>query len=343
MGFQSQSGQVGFKTQAVAGTYSNPGAIAPNNGVFMRTRGGSLGPNRDLLIPDPEIGGIRDVPDAYLGTVSWSGEYEFYARTESLATLLYGAFGGKGSVVGGIAPENTWSTHTFTPIDTGALPWLSVEEAVADNFEVFNYTDAKVDSLHLESDANGYLMGTTSLIARLQTAGNTRTPAAVFDAAPLVVGTNIGVTLGGVALPSKSFSFDFNNNLEDDDWRLGSFYLGDISEKRREVMAGFTIRPGDSGYWRQAVYGTPAATAPGGVVVKEELVITAETYEFVGSSLTQVHSVAITIPKVTIEPFSVDPSGDDIIDHDITLRALRPSNATPICTVAVVNSRDGVA
>lgn len=341
MGFQSQSGQVGLKTQATADTYDDPGT----GGVFMRTRSGSLGPNRDLIIPDPEIGGVRDVPDAYLGAVAFSGEIEYYARLNALATLLYGAFGSKATVVGGAAPDDTWWTHTFTPIDSGALPWLSMEENVAGNFDTFNYTDMKVDSLHLESDANGYLMGNFGGIARKQTAGNTKTadPGSAWDTTPMIVGTNIDVTLDGVVLPAKSFSFDFNNNLEDDDFRLGSFFLGDVTEKRREVTAGFTIRPGDSGYWRQAVYGTAGATAPGGLVTKEALVITAQTYEFAGSSLTQVMELTITIPNVTIEPFAVEPSGDDVIEHDITLRALRPSNATPICTVAVVNELATVA
>ena len=36
MGFQSQAGQVGFKTQAAAGTYDDPGT----EGVFMRLRSG---------------------------------------------------------------------------------------------------------------------------------------------------------------------------------------------------------------------------------------------------------------------------------------------------------------
>lgn len=338
MGFQSQSGQVGFKTQTTADTYDDPGT----GGVFMRTRGGSLGANRDLLVPDPEIGGSRDVPDAYLGTVAFSGEIEFYARMNALATLLKGAFGSVNTVNTNHATEG-WATHTFTPIDTGSLPWLSIEENIGGSFETFNYIDAKVNSIHLEAEANDYLQGNFGAIARRQLAGATKTAVPDWDTTPMLVGTNITATLDAVTLPAKSFSFDFNNNLEDDDFRLGSFYLGDMTEKRRDVTAGFTIRPEDSGFWRQAVYGQAGATAPGGLVTKEQLVITAETYEFAGTSATQVMSLTITIPNVTIEPFAVEPSGDDVIEHDITLRAMRPSNATPICTVAVVNELTAVA
>ena len=338
MGFQSQAGQVGFKTQAAAGTYDDPGT----DGVFMRLRSGSLGPQRDLLVPDPEIGGGRDVPDAYLGAVAFSGDYEFYARTDSIATLLRGAFGAAASDNTNFGTEG-WATHTITPTDGVPLPWLSVEEAIAGAFDVFNYTDAKVNTFHLEADANGYLMGTAGLIARLQTAGNTKTAAPDWDTNPMLVGTNISVTLGGIALPAKSFSFDLTNNIEDDDFRLGSLYLGDVPEKRREVTAGFTVRPEDSAYWRQAVYGAPGATQPGGLVMKEELVVTAETYEYAGTSTTQRHSIVLTIPYVSIEPFPVEPSGDDIIEHDLSLRALRPDPAEVIATVDVVNNREAVA
>ena len=77
MGFVAQAGHVGIRTQASKGTYADPGATAPNQGVFMFTRSGALGGNRELLIPDPEIGGSRDVLDAQLGPSAFSGEYDF--------------------------------------------------------------------------------------------------------------------------------------------------------------------------------------------------------------------------------------------------------------------------
>ena len=52
MGFSSQAGQVLFATQASAGVF--PAGFASAH-TAMKLRGGSLGPNRDLLITDPEI------------------------------------------------------------------------------------------------------------------------------------------------------------------------------------------------------------------------------------------------------------------------------------------------
>jgi hypothetical protein len=337
MGFVSQAGHVGLRTQASKGTYADPGAVAPNQGVFMFTRSGALGGNRELLIPDPEIGGSRDVIDAQLGPIAFSGEYDFYGRMESLATLLKGALGA--NVDSGTAP--TGFTHTITPADT--LPWLSVEERIGNGYMVFKYTDAKVNTLHLEADANGYLMGTAGLIALTQA----ETTATVDgskrkDASPLLVGSNITVQWNAINLPAKSFSLDINNNLEDDDFRLGSLFLGDLTEKRREITMGVTIRPNDAALWKTAMWGAPAATTPGGQSFKDDVIITIQSYEDIPAATGVKYSLIITIPFAIIAPFQLDPSGDDVLEHDIEIRAVKYTG-TNVMTAAVKNSYATVA
>lgn len=335
MGFSSQSGQVGFATQASQGTFPASFSTAA---TFMKLRSGSLGPNRDLLTTDPEIGGGRDIADAYLGAASWSGDYEFYVRLESLPTLLKAVLGSE-AITGTLATGG--AIHTITPTDAATLPYLGVEENIGGTLETYQYVDAVVNTFHMEAEANGYLMGTAGLIARQQTAGATKTAVPVWDNSPMIVGTNITLTYNAVSLPAKSFALDVNNNFEDDDFRLGSFLLGDLTAKGREVTGSFTIRPQDSAFWRQAVYGTSGATTVGGLTTKNQLVITATTYEdLVGvTGPVAKGSITITIPKVAFEPYSLEASGDDVIENDISWRALRPVAATPICTVVVKNNK----
>lgn len=336
MGFSSQSGQVLFRTQATAGTFPSDIGTA---GVAMKLRGGSLGINRELLIADPEIGGGRDTSDAYLGAASWSGDYEFYARLEALPTLLKAGFGEAASVT-----TTGVSEHTITPTDSATLPFLAVEERVGSGLETYNYTDAVVNTLHLEADANGYMQGTAGLIARLQEAGKTATPSPVWDNSPMIVGTNIAVTLGGVQLGAKSFAFDLNNNFEDDDFRLGSFFIGDLTAKGREISGSFSVRPEDSSMWRRAAYGLASATSVGGLPTKSQLVITATTYEDIaGSTPLTKSSITITIPNILLEPFGLEPSGDDVIENDISWRAVRPDAGVDIATVLVKNGVEAIA
>lgn len=331
MGFSSQAGQVIFRTQAVQGTYNADTGTA---GISMPLRSGSLGANRELLITDPEIGGGRDVIDAYLGAVSWAGDYEFYVRPDGLPTLLKAVLGSAALVT-----TTGVTTHTVTPSNAAALPYLSIEEKIGAGLETYNYTDAVVNTLHLESEANGYMMGTAGVIAAKQIAGATPTAVPVTDASPLLVGTNITVTYNSVSMPAKSFSLDINNNFEDDDFRLGSFYLGDLTPKRREVTAGFSIRESSSAQWRQATYGASGATAPGGLVTKAPLVITATSYEDIpaGTPATK-FSVAITIPNFALTPYTLEMSGDDIIESDIEGQALKLASAN-IISVVVKNGK----
>lgn len=333
MAFQSQGGQVGLRFQSSKGVYADPGAVAPNNGVFMRTRSGALSGNRELLIPDPEIGGNRDVPDAYLGPIAFSGTYDFYGRMRMLAYLLKGVLG-----TNPVVTNNTDNLSlVFTPADLAALPWLSVEEAVGNGYEVFRYVDGKVNSLHLEVDAAGYLMGSAQIIALSQTSGHTRTAVPAWDTTPLYIGSTVTVNYNGSALPAKSFSFDITNNMEDDDFRLGSVFLGDTTEKRRELTFSVEIRPDDALLWKRATYGASAATsAQAGAVSKAAASIVITSYEIIPGADTEVYSLTISIPSAAIRPFALNPSGDDVIQHTMELQALRPNPATPLCTFTMV-------
>ena len=446
MGQSSQAGYVAFMTQAAPDTFPagfNAGAIG------MKLRSGGIGTNRELMIPDPEIGGGRDVADAYLGAVSWSGDLEFYTRFNALLPLLNGALGlkyvktpggtnhvtlytmtgaptggtftltysaqttgalpynasagqiqaalealsniGEGevdvsggldsgttftvtwygtlagvvtnptvtpSLTGGTSPALTptssttgaaytgASTHTFIPSDNAQLPFLAIQERIGASLETFNYTDAVINTFHLEADADGYLMGTAGVIARKQQAGITGMPgiASAFDNLPLVVGTNIFVTYNGLTLPGKSFSLDINNNFEDDDFRLGSFYIGDLTPKRREVTLGVSIREQDSALWRQAAYGAAAATTPGGLSAKQALTIVMSTYEAIpGAGGTLKYTLELTFPQVALKPYSLEASGDDIIESDLEFQALRPNPARKLMYAEVATNLATVA
>lgn len=338
MGFTPQSGQVGIRTQPTKGLYQDPGAAAPA-GIFFRTRQGALNAKRTLLVPDAEIGGNRDVPDAYLDSVIWAGQYDFYLRLEAAATLLYAALGAKSSTFTGVSTAQV-GTHVITPQD--ALPWLSVEEAIANGYEVFNYTDVVVNTLHLEVD-NGYASGTVGVIALKQTAGNVKTAVPHWDPSNLIVGSNVTVTYNSLVLPAKKWSIDINNNVEENDFRLGSITAADATPKRREVTMGVTTRPTDSGLWRRAVYGSSAATvAGGGAASKSPVQILMSTYENIGTSTTK-YSLQIDAPSAAIAPYDNKVSGDNVMESDFNINLYRPDNTVGLMTATVKNGLAAVA
>jgi tail tube protein len=339
MGFSSQSGQVIVRSQAVADT---PQADLDTAGVGVKLRSGSMAVNRDLLTTDPEIGGGRDTTDAYLGPAVFSGDYEMYPRFNSLPTFLRAGLGDAtpGTLTAGVAE------HTFEPLDSGTLPFLTIQEEIGGTsgaMERFLFHDAVVNTLHFEAEANGFLQATAGMIARKLAAGAATIDASgIFDNTSLVVGTNVAITYNGVTLPVKDFSWDFTNNFEDDDFRLGSLVVGDLTGKARELTGSFTIRHANSALWRQATFGTAAATAIGGLTTKQALVITCNTYEFIGATAIT-HRLVLTMPKVILNPFGLEPSGDDILENSVDWTAVRPDPATPLTTLTLRNGLADIA
>lgn len=340
MGHSSQSGQVIFATQAAPKTPVSAADIA-TDGLSVKIKSGSLAGNRELLTADPEIGGGRDTSDAYLGTVGFSGDYEMYARYRAIVMFLRNVLGA--AVSEPDTPASGATTHTITPVN-GQTPMMTVYEEISDGLERFIYSDVVVNTFAMEADANGFLSCTVGLIGRLVTPNVAAIDgSALTDNTEMTVGTNIQVKYAGVTLPAKSFSLSISNNFEDDNFYLGSFFLGDLTAKAREVTMSATLRHEDASYMRQALYGTPTATQIGGLTTKDELTIDMASYGEIPGATGIVYSIALSFPKVIFEPFAFEPSGDDALESDVAMRAVAPDPLVPIMTAVVVNDTEVIA
>lgn len=337
MGYNSQSGKVIVGTQTAKGvTRTDLGTL----GLGLKLTSGSLAGNRELITADPEIGGGRDLTDALGGPTSFSGEYGMYARNRAIAFFLKNVLGEAVSAPDGTEPAA--HIHTITPVD-GQIPFFSVYEEISDNLERFLYTDAMVNTFHMEAEAGGLLTATAGVIARQMVAGTPALSAsALTDNTSMFVGTNINITYNGVAVPAKSFSIDINNNIEDDDFRLGSLFLGDMTAKSREITASMTLRHENSAAMRQALFGTTTATQIGGLLTKEELVILIESYENITGTGIK-FSTELTFPKVIFNPFAFEPSGDDALENDVEMTVVRPDPAVKAMTAVVTNDVAAIA
>lgn len=334
MGVSSQQGVFALKTQ------TSRGVAATNigtTGMAMYRTGGSMTPNRELMIPDPEIGGGRDIPDALLGPISFGGDVEFYTRFNSIGILLKAALGVPNSA---LASGVTGAyEHEFIPTDNTSLPFLTVYERIGADLDRILYQDCVVNTLHLEADADGYLTGTAGLIGCRGTFGvPDQDVSSVLDETTITVGTNIKVLYGGADIKAKSFSVDINNNFEDDDFRLGSFYLEDLTPKRREINGSMTLRHEGKNMMRQALLGSSSATQAGGLTTKEKIEIQIGTYgEIEGSTPLTNYGLNLEFGKTVFEPFGFEPSGDDILESDVTFQALRPVSADPVMSAILTN------
>jgi hypothetical protein len=233
MGFSSQAGQVVCVT---GGAGHLPGRHWQPQVSEMLLRSGSLGPNRELMIPDPEIGGGRDVVDAYLGAVSWSGDYEFYwshRRTEHTASQGLPRNGG------GTGHDDWCHDSHHHSARLGTLPYLSIEENIGGTLETYQYTDCCREHapprVRRQRLPHGYCRH-----HRGEADGGQHRPFADLGQHSDDRRHERHCHVQRGAMPAKNFSLDINNNFEDVTSASGSFYIGDLTPKRREVTAAST-------------------------------------------------------------------------------------------------------
>ncbi|AKL88190.1 putative major tail protein [Gordonia phage GMA3] len=340
MGYGSQSGQIIIGSQTGPGATNN--ALA-TDGTSLKLTSGSLAGNRELLVLDPEIGGSRATSDADLGPVSFSGDYEMYVRFRTAALLLYGALGNKVSTPHATAPTDTAFEHVITATDSAQLPFWTVYEEISNDLERNLYTDAVVNTFHMEADAGGHLTATAGMLARLMTANATNIDGrTLVDNTSTVVGTNILVKYDGVTVPAKSFSLDIANNVEDDDFRLGSFFLGDMTAKSLEVTGSMTLRHESNAMMRQALFGSASATQIGGLTTKEGLEIEMQSYIDIPGATGVKFSINIECPFTILNPFAFEPSGDDALENDVELTMVQKDPAQSVITATVTNDLEEI-
>ena len=66
------------------------------------------------------------------------------------------------------------------------------------------------------------------------------------------------------------------------------------------------------------------------------------SYEKITGAASMVYTIQIDVPQAAIRPFGINPSGDDVLEHDMEIVALRPVPATPILTITVKNESTAI-
>jgi len=324
MGFNYQTGAMGLGRQTSQGT-----PVAAQD--WLKFLSGGMGVDRELIISDPEIGGGRDIDEGtiYPGGVGASGSYEHIVKPNVLGHFILGALGAvSSSALSGAAYE-----HTFTPAAT--LPWYTILERISETYETFRTTDCKVNSLELTCDANDYLKATAEIFGITPESDVSIGSPSPETTPPFLYG-GATITIDGSSFLPKTVGISLTNNLEDDDFRVGSLYRGDLSEKRRELTLSATIRPANSDLFKKAVWGS--ATASLAQNTKSNIAVTYkwESYEVIGTTAYK-YRLELAIPVAVIVPFRTEPSGDDILEHDLEIQAAKGTDS--LVTVTLRNSK----
>ena len=245
--FVSNDGFIGLARQTASGAGNY---VAPSRYLYVDSF--DVNPNSEPLIPDPEIGSSRDIQDNSIrvGAISWSGECSGKLRPDSVGLLVLSALGGASS--SGISGDAYG--HTFVPTDN-CLP-LSITKRVGDQgnpMDVFGYTDAKVNVLRFEAAAGELVTFNAEFIAIEERSGKSnQTP--TFETGPIFSFVDGEVVLEGTSISLKNISVELNNNIVDDDFRIGTRLLASTVERRRTITATLDVVPTDANIFKKTVY-----------------------------------------------------------------------------------------
>ena len=324
MAYTSETGSVGLALQDVQGTFKEPTD-------FMKVTSVDLNPDGEKLIPDPEIGGISDITDIHQGTYKISGGIESYVRPEAIGILIKGALG---AYTASGAVDTGAYLHNFTA--SGTLPWLSVKKTISDDVQIYDYTDCKVAGMTFDINASEFCTAKFDIVGISDKIGASVNES--YESAPLLVATKATVNIGGVAVSVKTCSVELKNNLEDGDFRVGSRFLGDIAEKRRELDVKMdVVLDTTSELYRKAFYGTASATSAGFSVYADSVDIILDSPSKIGAP-DLYYKMIISIKNAVFMAAPVPASGDDLVVIPLELKATKLAGQN-ILDIKIWNSK----
>ena len=313
MAYTAEKGYVGLAIQPKQGIFTEPTD-------FMKVQSVDINPDGEKIVPDVEIGSGTDITEVYQGTYKIAGSADSYIRPEAIGILFYGAMGNY--VSSGVVGTGAY-LHNFVA-SSGVLPWLSIKKSVADNIEVYNYTDCKVEGFTIDINASEPATAKFDIVGISDEEGSASSKS--FESAPMLIATKATINIGGVAVSAKKASISIKNNLENGDFRVGSRFLGDITEKRREIDLSLDIvLDTTSELYRKAFYGSATANSATNDIYADSVDIILSSATNIGTSGLP-YKLLFSVKNAVFMSAPIPAKGDDLIVITLTLKATKSGN-----------------
>lgn len=222
--------------------------------------------------------------------------------------------------------------HTFTPISGGtgsSLPSISV--AIDRKAAVHAYSGCEVGQMVLEAAAKDYLRGTFTFVAKTEVVGQSLHGTPTYNQRIPFMFKQGTLEIADVETYSDavtSFTFTYNNNLEDPQLTMGSgIYMIKPEVQKRDITISMdTLFDTDLNTLRETYFKT-------GDTFKVKL-----TFESSEEAVSGVkYTLEITLPKVVITAANPNVGGPDRITMTIEGRALEGTEEA--CTITLIDNR----
>ncbi len=257
----------------------------------------------------PEVGGAYFSRGSYKAALRSRGDVAFMPRSNTLGWLLAGLFNHETSTVD---VGSGLYDHLFRVGDTAAHPhkWLTIRRYV-NNVYGEQMLDSRVGSFRLEVAAANVVNASVQLLGgqfnEIAGADQASTDGSVF------LTCNADVTEGGAPFIVDRFSMEIGAQLSDNEFRVGSYFLDDITLLQRQITIQADVRISSRALFSK-VYrdgaGAPTGSAVGDwapTIYRSDVTLVLNTGDVVPEKLT------LTLPGVDFLTLPVQISGAELI------------------------------
>jgi hypothetical protein len=230
MSLSSLKGAVGV------GFQSAKGAVAGTFEYMPALNGNITGEQMAQTLP-PEVGGTLFSRGAYKAGVRSRGEVAVLPRANTIGYFLRSLFNAEAvTVVGGGLYD-----HVFTVGDTNLTPnkWLSVRRMIGGLYGE-QMRDARVGTFRVEAAAANVAQAQVQLLGGLYEEVPGADEASADDFVFLTC--NADVTEGGAPFIVDRVSMEMGAQLTDNEFRVGSYFLDDITMLMRQASFQADVR-----------------------------------------------------------------------------------------------------
>lgn len=275
--------------------------------------------------------GLRD--DRFIpSVVGYDGPLVIPVMTKGFGYWCEFLTGGDVSTAG---PTDSTYTHTFNVAslcdDSITIQVDKPLGVCGDDDQAFTYAGCKVASWTLSQEAGGVLMCEMQIMAQTGTTGTAKATASFVTGNELIPWSNSSLTIGGSAVPVKSWSVECNNQLEDRRLINGTAYRAKPVENAYRDITFSCVCDFEA---LATVYNrVTSATASGALAA---VVVTANGPTLLGASAYP--GLTITMPAVRLDEGSPTVTGPGMIELSVTGKALVNTSGVQ-CTLAYRTSQ----
>lgn len=231
MSLSSLKGGVGIGIQPAKGTLAT-------NFVYIPTLNANITGEQMAQNLPPEVGGTYYSRGAYKAGLRSRGEVALLPRPSSIGYILAGLLNAETAT---LDVPSTLTDHVFVSGDTAATPnkWLSIRRMVG-NLYGEQMRDARIGSFRLEVAAANVVQASVQLLGGL----HEEIPGADVLALDeeVFITCNADVTEGGAPFIVDRMSIEIGAQLTDNEFRVGSYFLDDITLLQRMVTIQADVR-----------------------------------------------------------------------------------------------------